>query len=148
MEWFNIQNSGIKHCNESIAACVDYALHNDLSALPVGRYDISEGAYLLVQEYETRPEEEKRWEAHRAYIDLQLVIKGTERFHLNQTERMDFVSFDEAKDFVLLSGTKAFSIDLREGDCVVCYPCDAHKPGTAAGEPQQVKKAVFKVKVK
>ena len=45
--------------------------------LPVGRYDLSDGIRVLVQEH--TPAENHRLEAHRRYTAVQIVVAGAER---------------------------------------------------------------------
>ena len=45
-----------------------------------GRYELSGGAYANVSTYKTAPKEEKAFEAHRKYIDIQMIIRGNEIF--------------------------------------------------------------------
>ena len=47
--------------------------------LPCGEYPLSGGNFVRIQEYETRPEEECRWEAHRSYADLQVILQEKRR---------------------------------------------------------------------
>lgn len=46
---------------------------------PCGHYELSEKTYANIDDYITRSELECPLEAHRKYIDVQLLIYGTER---------------------------------------------------------------------
>jgi len=123
----------------------DYVNQIDIHAIPTGRHEIDgERMYALVQEYDTKPKEEGKWEAHRRYIDLQYVVKGMEGIgyanihHLNQGE------YDPAKDFLALQG-EGDLVSVRAGSFVLLFPEDAHMPGMAIGRPAPVKKIVLKI---
>ena len=59
----------------AIKTVCDFIEKNDLSALPAGRIELSDGAFVNISEYEPYPSPDK-WEAHRRYADLQVVISG------------------------------------------------------------------------
>ena len=42
---------------------------------------------------------------------------------------------------------KIASVILREGDFLICYPSDGHRTAVQVGEPETIKKAIFKVKI-
>ena len=61
---------------------VAFAFLEEALAKPkeVGRYDLEEGVFALVQSYDTKPAEACKIEAHKKYIDIQCVLKGKELF--------------------------------------------------------------------
>ena len=63
-----------------IKLAFDYLDKIDLSTLSVGRNEIEgDNIYAMLQQYTSKPREQGLWEAHRRYIDLQLVIQGAEQ---------------------------------------------------------------------
>jgi beta-galactosidase beta subunit len=52
-----------------LQAAFAFIRENNLHALPLGRYDLEDGVFAIVQEYFTK--EESFYEAHKKYIDLQ-----------------------------------------------------------------------------
>ena len=49
----------------------------DLKSLPTGRISIDGDAiYALVQEYQTKPVDQGKWESHKRYIDIQYIVSG------------------------------------------------------------------------
>ena len=45
----------------------------------VGKYEIDgKNVFASVQEYDTKPENEKRFELHKDYIDVQYIVSGEE----------------------------------------------------------------------
>ena len=116
-----------------------------------GRYEIEgEEMYAIVQEYETRPKEDKVFEGHRRYIDIQCVVKGKE---LMGYERISGATakteYDEERDAALYERSRDASYFVAaRGDFFVFYPQDLHSPGVTYGElPCAVKKIVVKVRV-
>jgi YhcH/YjgK/YiaL family protein len=124
-----------------------YLQNTDLARIEPGKYEIEgSNVYALVQEYETKPKEKGRWEAHRRYMDVQYVFKGAERIGYANLEQLKAVEYDEAKDFLALTGDGDF-FGVRAGTFVILAPQDGHMPGIAVGGPQPVKKVVVKVRM-
>jgi len=97
--------------------------------------------------YDTRVFEDCRFEAHRRYIDVQMVLEGQERIDVQFVDALEAEPFDEEADNMFLDGAAAASVVMTPGTFVACFPEDAHKPGIAVNGSEPVKKAVFKVLV-
>jgi YhcH/YjgK/YiaL family protein len=113
-----------------------------------GRYEIDgEDVFCMVQSYQTEPGGNKRFEAHRVYADIQLILKGNEAMLWAPIEGMNEAAPYEhdVVFYPLVDGAQ--SISMIPGHFAVLFPQDAHVPGLAQGEPQQVRKAVAKVRV-
>jgi biofilm protein TabA len=134
----------------SLFRILDYLGRTDLASLAIGKYPISgEDAYVSVQEYETKPEAEKKWESHRNFIDIQVVLSGEEFMGCSPLGLLEEKeAYDPAKDVVFYRdgpGPRS-ALVARAGDFCVFFPRDVHKPGCALGAPSKVKKAVIKVR--
>jgi biofilm protein TabA len=125
----------------------EYLARPDLEGLAAGTYEL-EGRrlYSIVQDYVTKPMDQGKWEAHRQYIDLQFVVRGTERIGYAPARRMEAGAYDTDRDFQALSGRGDF-ITLHRGDFVLLWPGEAHMPGMAAGDAGTVRKVVVKIGV-
>src|SRR6266540_1404763 len=65
---------------EYFAAGFDYLRATAFELVPDGRHIIrGEDVFALVQSYQTKPIDQGRWEAHRHYADIQLILSGVER---------------------------------------------------------------------
>lgn len=117
--------------------------------LECGRYDVNENFFYLVQEYTTRDPSEGRYEAHKQYVDIQYMAKGTECIMVTASAFMETdESYNSQTDVVFLKEPrKAKSIVLPPGKYEIFYPKDAHKPGLTVGQPQMVKKILGKVRI-
>ena len=66
----------------ALGVALTYLHQTDLTALPNGRHVVATSAtgdiVAIVDHYITRPAEDRPWEAHRAYIDVQCVVDGEE----------------------------------------------------------------------
>jgi YhcH/YjgK/YiaL family protein len=123
----------------------NYIQLTDLMTLDAGRYELEgQSLYVIVQEYNSKPKDQGRWEAHRRYVDLQYIIRGTEQIGYAHLGRLSPGEYDAAKDFLPLSGQGDF-LTLHAGDFMLLMPEDAHMPGVAVVGPGPVKKAVVKI---
>jgi biofilm protein TabA len=112
----------------------------------VGRIDLDgDRLYVLVQEYETNPPEQGKWEAHRRYIDVQYVASGRERMGFANLSTMQLGEDKSEKDFQGLSGTGNF-LDIFSGAFVIFFPEDGHMPCLCVEQPEPVRKVVLKVR--
>ena len=145
----NIQNLREYLCMEDgIFECFNYAKENNLSAYDRGCHEIdAKRIFVNIMEYETVKPEDRFWEAHREYLDVHLMLEGTERIDLNFIQNMDVKEYAAKDDFLQMDGEKNGSVILKPGDFLVCYPTDAHRTAVAADKQENIKKAIFKVKI-
>jgi biofilm protein TabA len=82
-----------------LSRALQFVQQPGLAALAEGRCDI-DGAdvYALVQHYTTKAPGQGRWETHRRYADLQLVVSGRERMGVAPLDRFTGGSYDAGKD--------------------------------------------------
>jgi YhcH/YjgK/YiaL family protein len=131
-----------------IAAAFDYVSTTDFSALADGRYDIDgDHLFALVQRYPSKPLAEGRWEAHRKYIDLQLVVSGIEQIGYVSIDQLAAEPYDAERDLTWLSGTAGQWITVPAGHFMLLWPGDAHMPGVHVGSSTPVTKVVVKIEV-
>ena len=130
-----------------LEAAFRYLRETDLAKIEAGRYEI-QGAdiFALVQNYDTKAREKGRWEAHRKYIDIQYVYRGTELIGYANIDALKAGTYDEAKDFWEFKGDGDF-LKAQAGTFLVLFPQDGHMPGIAVSGPEPVKKIVVKARV-
>jgi biofilm protein TabA len=133
--------------NPRIDRAFAYLRETDLAALEPGDYEI-DGKNIFARSltYTTRVPEQGVWEAHRRYIDLQVMVEGAERICYAPLSRLAPDAYDETKDFLRLSG-EGDSVTLPEGSFMLLWPGDGHMPCLAVGEPEPIKKVVVKIAV-
>lgn len=120
----------------------------NLAAKEAGNYEVDgKKLYYMVQHYNTKPREERRFESHRVYADIQVVFSGRETMGFTKVSGLDVQTpYDDNKD-IMFFGTPADYTELKmeAGDFVVLFPGEAHMPQCQWGGPAQVVKVVFKV---
>lgn len=145
----NIQNlKEYFFLEDGVLECFNYMKEHALNEYKKGVYEI-DGKRLFVNivEYETMEAEKRFWEAHRNYLDIHLMLEGTEQIDMNFIHNMDVKPYAAEDDFLPMEGGKNGSVVLKEGDFLICYPRDAHRTAVAAGVPRKIRKAIFKVRI-
>ncbi|SEA21254.1 YhcH/YjgK/YiaL family protein [Eubacterium aggregans] len=134
--------------DKAIQRCFDYCRETDLKALALGSYPIEDqDIFVNIVSYETGTSQDRSWEAHRKYLDIHVMLDGTETIEMAFISKMDQGTFDPDADNLPLTGTAQCGISLMPGDFLICYPEDGHKPGVCVSDPQVIKKAIFKVRI-
>ena len=132
-----------------IETALDFLGKTDFTTMEPGRYDIDgEKVFALVQEYQTIPRSEGKWECHREYIDVQYMAEGKEEIGFGVSEKMKILTdYNPEDDIAFLQGTGDFAT-LTAGSFGIFWPVDAHQPKIAPGnKPGPVKKVVIKIKI-
>lgn len=130
-----------------ISTVVNFIHENDLSSLPAGRMEIDgKNLYILVQEYLTKPVEQGIWEAHRRYIDIQIILSGQEQMGFAALSTMQSGEYAPEKDFQSMTGAGNF-LTVFPQSFVIFFPEDAHMPCLNAATPEKVRKIVFKIRI-
>ena len=130
----------------------EFACRARREELEVGRYDLEDGVYAMVQSYETKSRENAKYEAHRRYIDVQLLLMGTEIIAVEPLNVMRrhtcLMEYDAEKDAELYAANSDGTDHLLgKGDFLILMPEDAHMPGLCAQNPIEVRKVVIKIPV-
>jgi biofilm protein TabA len=120
-----------------------------LGGLSLGRHALDQtGAQVVISTYQTHEIAESFIECHQKFIDIQILLQGTERLGFCPRNLCAPLSpYDQEKDFQKLNGHPDFII-LRPGYFALLLPQDAHMPGIGcAAKKESIKKAVIKVPV-
>jgi len=150
MIYDNVENIGFYADKEgAIGKAVEFVREFD-PAKPDGRYEIADGIHATVQSVNTRPAEERNFEAHRQYVDVHIVLEGSERLDVAAPVGEDVKlvqEYDGQKDLVFFTKPKDYStIILKPGWFAVFFPADGHRPCCSVGEPQAIRKVCVKIK--
>lgn len=130
-----------------LAKGFEFILNTDLVTIEPGKYEIDNDAiFAIVQEYDTKEEQDSVLEGHHKYIDIQYVIQGVELMGFTPLTNQEVVEENLEKDYTFYKGeTSMFRVE--EGMFTLFFPEDLHRPGVKAGQISKVKKVVVKVKI-
>ncbi len=134
----------------SIADALKIAAETDFTSIKDGKYEVyGDNMYYIVERYKTRQPEEAKYEAHRKYIDVQVMIEGQEAMGYAPLGSLAVkTDYDDSSDAAFYEGSqKVTSIIMQKGMYAVFFPQDIHAPKLTAFERQDVFKVVFKIKV-
>lgn len=115
-----------------------------------GRTDLDgDRLYASVATYETEPREERRFEVHRKYLDVQVLLEGEESIDVSLERNLPVVeAYDEKRDVLFLAPPQQVaSLPMRPGFFAVFFPHDTHRPGCHLRDKRRVRKIVVKVVV-
>jgi len=134
--------------NKNLQLAVNYMQLNNLNDLPVGK-SIIEGdlVYASVSEYETKDEAIAKWESHKVYGDIQILLSGEEKIGYAPIEDMAVTdAYNPEKDVMFYSGKGGF-LNMKPGVFAIFLPQDAHQPNVSLHNKSIVKKVVIKFKI-
>lgn len=137
---------------QGISPLFDLALHyletTNLNALEPGKYPIQgDSVFALIQAPETAKREERLWESHKRYIDIQYLITGNEWIGFQNTDSLTIKEpYHTERDIAFYHDNgKGFFVPLEPESFVVCFPQDAHMPLVCENTPEVIKKVVIKI---
>ena len=126
----------------------DYLRTHDLTKVAPGRI-VLEGdrLFLNVADSKKQPREERKLEAHRKYIDIQVPLTANETVGWRPLESLDMapdIAYDEQRDIVFYRQPSSAYIPVAQGQFYLMLPNDAHAPLIGEGP---VRKVIGKLRV-
>ena len=124
-------------------------LKNATPELACGVHEINPKVKAIVSEYETKPVNENGYEAHRKFIDIQYLLKGTEKNCCLPIEKLKEIKpYKEEIDAAFYEAeTQTQELMLGDGCFAIYWPQDGHMPCLSIGGSEKVMKVVIKVKI-
>ncbi len=119
--------------------------------LQLGHHELPHDCYANVDQYSTKVQNPKGFEAHRKYIDIQFLLSGEERVLVRPLDELSccISPYDIERDVAFFAHEEpATEVVLGKGRFVILFPDDAHEPQLCLDDPRDVKKIVVKVKCK
>jgi len=115
-----------------------------------GRYPLDgENIYYTIQKYTTKSITEGNLEAHRKYIDIQILLIGVELLGYAPLNGLSIVEeYNPEKDIAFYKTPDEITkVILEPGLFSILFPNDAHLPCRQVEKPAQVRKVVIKVRL-
>jgi len=124
-------------------------LKNATSDLACGVHEINPHVKAIVSEYETKAVNENGYEAHKKFLDIQYLLKGTEKNCCLPIEKLkETKAYKEEIDAAFYEAVfPTQELMLGNGYFAIYWPQDGHMPCLCNGTPTPVKKVVVKVLV-
>ena len=133
--------------NGHLEKAFEFLKRPDLDALAPGRYEIDgSNCWANVFDANLKPwSDANLFEAHHAYIDVQVPLSGAETYGSMEPPPEAAASFDPGRDIVLWRA-KGERITVAPGEFVAFFPPrGGHAPGLSDGAPRTIRKVVLKV---
>lgn len=141
----------LKLYKEIPSEVVQFLSELDINNIKLGKRVLSDCIYVNIEEYNTKDIEVASFESHDKYIDIQLLLKGSENIYYASRDNLSVkVPYDETRDIVFYSdGIQGYPyIKLDGTNFVMIYPHEAHAPQVSSGNlSQKVLKVVVKIKL-
>lgn len=115
----------------------------------MGRYELTDGSYFMVEEYITKKEYPCTLQSHKNYIEVQWILHGQEMIKIYDIDKLiPEISYDLDKDIAFWKPVDNMTqILLNSGSYVVLYPNYAYTSSIMVKEQSAVRKIVIKVKI-
>jgi YhcH/YjgK/YiaL family protein len=94
------------------------------------RHDLEDGMFVIEQCYFTKEREEGFFESHRKYIDMQVIVSGSEMMEFTDIHNLTIqVQYDEEKDLIVYDDFIDTSVfKCEKNSCAIFWSEDAHMP--------------------
>ena len=126
---------------------IEFLLRPDLNELPAGKYEI-EGSrvYAMVAKDLGRRKEDALLEIHQKYIDIQLILAGTDEMGWKPSTSCKHPTgeYEKESDIRFFADRPEAWFPVERGFFVIFFPEDAHMPMISK---EQLHKIVIKVAV-
>jgi YhcH/YjgK/YiaL family protein len=121
--------------------------YKSLSQKEAGKYEVVENEiFVLVNKYKTKAVEDCRLEAHKKFIDIQIMIKGNEKIgYTLLNNQIPSVEYSDEND-VMFFDSEYDLFSLNENMFALFFPYDIHMPGIVNQKAEDITKIVMKVK--
>nr|WP_086937867.1 YhcH/YjgK/YiaL family protein [Thaumasiovibrio occultus] len=127
------------------------AIVKDKLSMPLeaGKHELyGDNAFFILADDHTQLLEERRSEAHRDYLDVQIVLEGEETFGYSLS-KFAAIEDDQLDERDLSFSSQVIDerfITLTPGEFIIFYPGQPHRPLVATDKgPAPVRKAIIKV---
>ena len=134
--------------NPLFADVVEFLKTHDLQTMEVGKYPIKDkDLFLNLSLTKQRTKETAFLETHIDMIDIQVPITCAESFGYSPLCDLPAFEYNAEKDITKYGDTKPQTyVTVNPGQFAIFFPQDGHAPCII--EEEEIKKAIFKVKVK
>ena len=134
--------------NPLFADVVEFLKTHDLQTMEAGSYPIKDkDVALKLSLTKQRTKETAFLETHIDMVDIQVPITCAETFGYSPLCDLPAFEYDAANDITKYGDTKPQTyVTVNPGQFVIFFPQDGHAPCII--EEPEIKKAIFKVKVK
>jgi YhcH/YjgK/YiaL family protein len=144
----NLKNtSRIESLHPLFKELFDFVKKTDFDALPLGRIELKgDDLFINNLNIDGADAAKQPLEMHREYIDVHILLDGTEQIGWKAIEDIEHYTKEYAAegDCALSDDKPSFYVRLNKGEFCIVYPEDPHAPAISTGK---IRKLIGKVKV-
>ncbi len=131
--------------NKHIGIVINFINSNNLISLPEGKIELTKEVFAIISNYKTKNVEDAFIEYHKKYIDIHIVLSGSEKIGFVPFVLCEQKNFFEEQDYGELLGEPTF-FTLKTGSFLLFLTFEGHMPQINVNENDNyVKKIVFKI---
>jgi biofilm protein TabA len=133
--------------NPGFKKAFQFLVRSDITELPTDRFEIDgDRVYAMVAKDMGRRKEDALLETHQKYIDIQLILAGTDNMGWKPRSSCKQPSgvYDQETDLQFFSDQPDAWLTTKPGAFAIFFPEDAHMPLIS---PEQLHKVVVKIAV-
>jgi len=143
----------LKNANASISLnprfkqAFEFIQKNDLAKMDPGKVILDgDNLFISIMEIDGKLPEVAKMEAHKKYIDIQVVLSGQETMGWTAIENCtnEIEPYQAEKDIIFYTDKPTTYFTVNPGEFAIFFPEDGHAPAIGNGP---IKKAVIKVLV-
>lgn len=133
--------------NKGFRRAFGFLMRDDLLKIDPGRHEVdSDRVFAIVEDAQGRDRKVAQLEAHDKYIDIQLVVKGTDNMGWKLRSSCTDISkpYDQKMDILFFNDEPDAWLPVTAGTFAIFLPEDAHMPLISEG---RLRKVIMKVAV-
>ena len=131
--------------NPRFKQAFDFIMNNDLSKMEPGKIVLDgDNLFISLVEVAGKKPEEAKMEAHRKYIDIQVVLAGKDTMGWSAIDSCtsETDTYSAEKDIIFYTDKPTTYLTVYPGQFAIFFPEDGHAPAIGDG---LIKKAIVKV---
>ena len=137
-----------KGFHKNLDKAIQFISTHNLNELPLGKTVIDgDLVYINVMETKSQPLEERSFEVHKNYMDIQIDLIGTERIDTGDYHKVIMENYNQEGDVAFATSDTVAGCILGPGNFTICMAREPHKPNIAVSDDTYLKKAVCKVHI-
>ena len=138
--------------NPKLGRAFEWLKANDLKSIPAEQTIVVDGDRITaqIQAYDSVLPKDNRYESHKVFIDIQIMVTGQEIIYWSPLTELTSVEtpYNYEKDIIFYNDPEfSLPIHIREGDFTVLFPSDGHKARCVVSQTEKIKKIVMKVAI-
>ncbi|MDY0278693.1 MAG: YhcH/YjgK/YiaL family protein [Acholeplasma sp.] len=110
-----------------------------------GKYYFGDDNFYMISLNKNHYYAEELWERHKKYIDIHILIRGSEQLYFSSEMVSTYVEYSNEKDISFHQVKTWNSIILDSDSFIIIFPHEYHQPSIIQDNYDYVQKIVFKI---